>query len=148
MCEILSHGKVYFPPVWIYSRRLIGRYYNWCRDVAVSVPSSGVGEFLHVADANATSGTRATDIEIHRGISSWRVAEYETGYADSLKARRFGVVRYGAHSIMFGHRNVCQYTIIAAWNRRGTHLRRRWPETLKDVPGSDTATARHTESIG
>lgn len=54
--------------------------------------SSGVRKNAQVADANATSNTRATDIEIDRGVPTWSVAEHKARYADILDTRWFSVI--------------------------------------------------------
>lgn len=75
----------------------------------MEVTSSGVGEYLHAADPNATSAIRATDIEIDRGVSSPSVTEYKTHYADTLDARWFGAMFMdGFNVIMFDRQNVRQ----------------------------------------
>lgn len=47
---------------------------------------------VKVVDANAASSTRVVDSKIDLEVSSWRLAEYKTRYANSLEARRLGVM--------------------------------------------------------
>lgn len=68
------------------------------------IPASlflGVEKVLQVVNASAASDTRVTAMEIDHGVSSWSVVEYETRYAHTLYARRFGAkVSDGASSFM------------------------------------------------
>lgn len=59
-------------------------------NVNPAVPCSGVEETSQIADVNAASNTRMTDIDIGRRVRSWSVAEYKTRHADTLDARWFG----------------------------------------------------------
>lgn len=87
------------------------------------MPSSGGAESSQVADANAASDNRVTDIDIDGGGPSWSVAEHKTRYEDTLDAWRFGAMfSDGANSIICGRQNVRRDTDIGAWNRRGALL--------------------------
>lgn len=86
-------------------------------NVSPTVLSLLIGEFLQIADLHATTDTGMIIIKIDRGVASLRVAEYKTGYEDTLDSRRFGATfSNGAHSFIFDLLNVRKDTDIDARN--------------------------------
>lgn len=60
-------------------------------NVAPAVPSSRVEDTSRAVDVDTTSDSQLTDIKIDRGVQSWSVIEYKTGYAETVDARRCGL---------------------------------------------------------
>lgn len=58
-------------------------------DVVPTVPSLRYQDTLQVADANENNGTQLNNTEIDLEVPNWLVAEYKTGYRNTLKALRF-----------------------------------------------------------
>lgn len=87
-------------------------------NVGPPAPSASVENTSQLVDANTASGIRFVDVEIDREFSSWPVAEFNTRYADTVHAGRFGAtLSYGGNAFMFDLGNVLRGMEIGAWAR-------------------------------
>lgn len=106
-------------------------------------------EASQVANANASSDTRVTDVDIDLGVASWSVSECKACCADTLDGRRFGAIfSDGANSFIFNRQNIHHDTDVGAWNRGWMRLRRWCPSTLTDGFDYDMSIFRHVEVVG
>lgn len=99
-----------------------------------AAPLSRVEISSQVGGTNTVSSTQVADIEIHRRVPSWFLAEFKTRYADILNIQRFPVIfSDGANSFMFDRRNDRRDRNISALVWRWNLLQIWCPGSLKNV---------------